>query len=300
MTSTFTTTHHIRLDDDRTLAVDEYGDPAGTPVLLFTSAPGSRRFDPNPEATAAASVRLLVTDRPGYGDSSPWPDDVIPSWAMVANDHVAALDQLGIDRVRVVGWSQGGLAALAMAARHNARVIDATVVGTPAPNDQVAWIPDEFVGFLAMLRNDPSSAVAALAPEFVEMAADPNAAVHGLLGGPADEAALDHNGLRQRLEAMLSIAFGQQGLGLAYDIVATNIALASFDLGTIDLPVSLVYGTDDEVVPPAHGVYYRDRLPNTKLSTPRGGHLAIAAQWPSILAGTSDAMSRQRADRRVR
>jgi pimeloyl-ACP methyl ester carboxylesterase len=179
---------------------------------------------------------------------------------MVADDHVAVLDQLGIDHIRVVGWSQGGLAALAFAARHPERVIDATIVGTPAPNDQVAWIPDEFVGFLAMLRNDPGSAVAALAPEFVEIAADPNAAVHGLLGGSVDETALGSDGLRERLEQMLAVAFVQQGLGLVYDIVATNVAPAGFDPATIGVPVSLVYGTNDELIPTTHGEYYRDQL----------------------------------------
>ena len=171
-----------------------------------------------------------------------------------------------------------------MAAHYAERVVDVTVVGTPAPNDRVPWIPDEFVEFLEYLRNDPDTAVAALAPEFRDMANDPAEAVHGLIGGAADEAALNDRELRDRLVAMLEVAFAQQGLGLAYDIVATNIAPAAFDLAEIEVPTSLVYGVDDLVIPASHGVYYLDRLSNARLSTPRGGHLALVDQWASILS----------------
>jgi pimeloyl-ACP methyl ester carboxylesterase len=49
--------------------------PADAPVVLLChSAPGSGSFDPDPAATAAAGVRLIAVDRPGYGGSAPVKD----------------------------------------------------------------------------------------------------------------------------------------------------------------------------------------------------------------------------------
>ena len=61
----------LRLADGRSLAYGEHGDPGGRPVVAFHGTPGSRRqlagADP---VAAAAGVRLVLPDRPGYGHSS--------------------------------------------------------------------------------------------------------------------------------------------------------------------------------------------------------------------------------------
>ncbi len=57
----------ITLSDGRALAYAEYGDPRGTPVFFFHGTPGSRRFHPPDEITKKSGVRLICTDRPGYG-----------------------------------------------------------------------------------------------------------------------------------------------------------------------------------------------------------------------------------------
>jgi pimeloyl-ACP methyl ester carboxylesterase len=56
------------------MAVDEVGDPAGAPVLYLHGTPDSRLArHPDDGLAAAAGVRLLAIDRPGYGGSSPLP-----------------------------------------------------------------------------------------------------------------------------------------------------------------------------------------------------------------------------------
>jgi pimeloyl-ACP methyl ester carboxylesterase len=59
----------LDLPSGRTLAYAEWGDPAGEPVLLLHRSPGSRLFDPGPDATAG--VRLITADRPGFGGTDP-------------------------------------------------------------------------------------------------------------------------------------------------------------------------------------------------------------------------------------
>lgn len=132
--------HRLTLPDGRTLALDDYGTADGPVVLFLTAAPGSRRLDPDPAATAAAGVRLLVVDRPGYGDSTPLPAGPVPTVGGLADDVAAALDALGVERAGVVGWSAGGRIALALAARRPDLVRSLAVTGTPAPDEEVPWV----------------------------------------------------------------------------------------------------------------------------------------------------------------
>lgn len=46
--------------------------------------------------------------------------------------------------VGAVGWSAGGRIALALAARHPDLVRSAALAGTPAPDEEVPWVPDEY------------------------------------------------------------------------------------------------------------------------------------------------------------
>ena len=82
-----------------TLAYED-GDPDGVPVLLFHGAPGSRGFRPRAAETAAAGVRLITFDRPGYGGSDPVE---APTVLGVARDALALMESLGIARFAVVG-----------------------------------------------------------------------------------------------------------------------------------------------------------------------------------------------------
>src|SRR5205814_911319 len=106
-------------------------------------APGSGRFDPDPEETAARGVTLVGIDRPGYGRSTP----VEPgTWATVAGaaDDIAAVVR-GLDGgpVGVAGWSAGGRVALALAARHPDLVDRVVVIATPAPDEAIPWMSPE-------------------------------------------------------------------------------------------------------------------------------------------------------------
>jgi pimeloyl-ACP methyl ester carboxylesterase len=130
METTPRTDDRVTLPDGRILAYAEFGDPDGRPVLFFHATPGYRR---NPWASdaqlRAAGVRLVAPDRPGVGASTPqpgrrllhWPDDV---------HHLA--DHLGLDRFAVVGFSNGGPHAAAVAYRLAGRV-SATALVAPIP-----------------------------------------------------------------------------------------------------------------------------------------------------------------------
>jgi pimeloyl-ACP methyl ester carboxylesterase len=277
----------LALPDGRKLAVRDAGDPGGPVVVLCHAAPGSRLLDPDPVATAAAGVRLVTLDRPGYGGSSPLADGAVPTVPDFADDVVAVLDGLGVDRpVALVGWSAGGRVALAAAARHPGRVGRVAIVGTPAPHEDVPWIPDEHVAMAEQLKADPGGATATLAGMLAPLAdAPPAAAVDAVGSSPADRAALAADPDRQdRLQHMLREAFAQGAVGLAADIVSYTVADWGFDPAAVRAPVLAVYGGDDTAVPPEHGRWYADRVPDSALRCVAGaGHLVVLTHWGEIL-----------------
>jgi pimeloyl-ACP methyl ester carboxylesterase len=121
----------LRLADGRDLAWRFWGDPGGTPVLRLQGTPGSRLYrNPDPTIQLELGTRYLMADRPGYGGSS---RKKARGVAEIADDLVALLDALGLDRVPVMGTSGGGPHALAVAACHPDRISAVTVVVGAAP-----------------------------------------------------------------------------------------------------------------------------------------------------------------------
>lgn len=130
-------TETCTLADGRTLAYAVAGDASGTPVVAHHGTPGSRLFASLlADAAAERSVRLLVPDRPGYGRSSPPPDDWHRrDWRQ---DVAALLDAESVERCGVLGFSGGGPYALAAAASD--RVARVGLVGTVVPPADVAVV----------------------------------------------------------------------------------------------------------------------------------------------------------------
>ncbi len=288
--TTSSTDHRVALPDGRTLGVSDAGDPTGPVVVLLHPAPGSRLLDPDPAATGAAGVRLIGVDRPGYGASTALPDGAVPTITGYADDAAAALAALGIDDAAVVGWSAGGRVALALAARHPDLVRSAAIIGTPAPHEDVPWIPDEHLGMIEQLTGDPGGATAALAQVFAGMAdAPPAAAVEMVGAGPADESALAADPARRsRLEAMLAEAFAQGAVGMAADIVSYTVVPWGLDPTSVGARTTMFYGEGDVMISPAHGEWYVSQVPGAELRlVPGAGHLVALTAWADILAAVS-------------
>lgn len=186
------TTDTIDLDDGRTLAYCEFGDPTGSPVFVFHGGVGSRGFGLLFDDTASdLGVRIIAADRPGYGRSDPQPDRTLLDWP----DDVSVLgDALGLDAFSVLGVSGGGPWAAACAAAIPDRLTAVGLVsamGPPAaPRSiglrlivrlarHVPWVVGLLINRqLERAGTDPAAAIAARATG----KAEPEAALHR---GPA-------------------------------------------------------------------------------------------------------------------
>lgn len=94
----------------RKLAFQIFGDPNGVPIFYAHGGPGSRLeaviFD---GIAKSRGYKIIATDRPGMGKSDHVPDRILSDYA---NDIAELADHLGIDRFGVIGWSGGGAHSL--------------------------------------------------------------------------------------------------------------------------------------------------------------------------------------------
>jgi pimeloyl-ACP methyl ester carboxylesterase len=106
--------HRVRTGDGRVVAVAEWGDPEGAPLISIHGTPGGRiAYWMDPTIYARHRLRRLTFDRPGYGESTRQRNRIV---ADIVPDIVAIADALGVDRFAVIGGSGGGPHALACAA----------------------------------------------------------------------------------------------------------------------------------------------------------------------------------------
>jgi pimeloyl-ACP methyl ester carboxylesterase len=279
----------VALDDGRTLAYEEHGDRTGRTLVLFHGAPGSRRFVPDAEATAAAGVRLVTFDRPGFGLSTPKPGrDLLDTAADVA----ALLDALGTDRVAIVGVSAGGPHALACAASRAlaGRLGAAAVVSAPGPLDEVpgAWeaLGEHMRPTAEMARREPARSIRAVERFMGPAVADPGTYLQG--GPPADRAVVTDPRVRPMLVSDLEEAFRQGATGLADDLVAFWRPWR-FRIADVPAGVFLWHGEQDTRAA-ADASYLAGALPGCRATTwPDAGHLGVVTHWHEVLETLVDA-----------
>lgn len=122
-------TVEVTTSDGVTLHVADEGE--GEPVLLLhglaASADLNWRWPGVLGAVKEAGFRVIAPDARGHGRSTQPADGAYGT--KLVDDVVAVLDALQLERVHVVGYSMGGMTALALVARHPERVRDVFLGG---------------------------------------------------------------------------------------------------------------------------------------------------------------------------
>jgi pimeloyl-ACP methyl ester carboxylesterase len=93
---------------------------AGDPILLIHGGLGHADIWGFQVPKLAASHTVIVADSRGHGRSSRTKDPY--GYALMASDYLALLDHLGIDKVALVGWSDGGIIGIDIAMSHPERL----------------------------------------------------------------------------------------------------------------------------------------------------------------------------------
>jgi pimeloyl-ACP methyl ester carboxylesterase len=280
----------IRLADGRTLhAYDTRAGDAragghagdGSPTAVFWLH-GSPNVGSPPEPLFAAAeangLRWVSYDRPGYGGSDPDDGRTIAS---AAADVAAIADALGIGRFAVLGHSGGGPHALACAAMLPERVIAAVSVSAPAPLDADGL--DWFAGWspgIAAENRAATAGRAALEAHWAKAEAEPEAMAAFFTD--ADIAALGDSW--SWLAGVVGQAMEQGNEGYLEDTLAA-VRPWGFGPNAIGIPVLVVHGAKDKMVPPAHGEWLAARCPAAELRiVPDAGHITVLDSAPDALA----------------
>jgi pimeloyl-ACP methyl ester carboxylesterase len=241
----------------RPLVVDDVGDPAGTAVVYLHGG-GDSRLSRHPDDTIAASlgVRLLAVDRCGAAVRG----RSLRSWAH------ELLDVLDVERFAVLGWSAGGPHALAVAALAPERVERVALVGSMPVQRENRLLPQDVQRVMRVARLSPRVAARAL-EQWGRRPPPPT-------GYPLTDDAY----ARGRVES-----FRSGGLWLAQEL-AYLARPWGFELSEVTAPVTLWWGDEDRVCPPAIGRSYEQALPAATLNVVPGTHQLLFSRWRDILA----------------
>lgn len=252
---------------DRPLLVYHHGTPAAGPISSDVLKPARAR-----------GFRTVELVRPGYGGTRQ-PGRTVADNARLSN---ALVSHLGAERFASCGWSGGGPHTLADVQLLPNCVASVSIAGV-APFDE----PD--IDFLAGMGQDNLDEFgAALEPERLEtylstaaagLASVTNESIRDAMGSLLPPVDLEHiNNSTDDLAASLRWSVAQ-GIWGWYDDDVAFTRPWGFDLRQIRKPVIVLQGSEDLMVPFAHGQWLVAMIPGVQARLAEGeGHLSVAAR----------------------
>lgn len=211
---------------------------------------------------------VIAFDRPGFGISErPMPEDFEGGFdpytpAAQVELVVGLMDELGVRRAVLVGHSAGATVALQTAVAHPDRVTGLVLLGAPAytsggPGRLSRW-----------LLNTPQ--LARLGPVFLRQLAG-DAGMRLLNGSWYDPSAID-----DETYAAYRLGTTVENWDRALWQISRAPAAQSLEgrLGALDIPVMLIAGAEDEIVPTSESEILAADLPSARLALlPACGHV---------------------------
>lgn len=128
---------HLTLDSAK-IYFEVHGDNAGPPLLFLHGGLGTLRDFNGVLPLLKKRYRLIAIDSRGHGKSTL--GTAAMSYQRLALDAAAVLQHLGVDRYSVLGFSDGGITALRMAAEADSRIDKLVAIGADKllkPDDPV-------------------------------------------------------------------------------------------------------------------------------------------------------------------
>lgn len=263
----------------------QYGIAEGFPIVNAHGGLACRLDVAAADAVAAAcGVRLISPDRPGVGLSDPQPGRTVADWAA---DVAELLDQIGVDRFAVMGWSMGGQYALAVGHALRHRVSRVAVVAGALPLTE-AGVFDELPTMDRFLTGLSQRAPWMARQWFrvTRLAARTAPTLYGRLAahelGPADGAVIRDEGFGAF--AAMSREASRQLAGAVEEYRAW-MRPWGFAPEDLDVPVDVWTGTQDQLVNPSWPHRLAERIPHATLNIRDGGHFMAHRHYREIFDG---------------
>ena len=271
----------VTLADGRTLHLYDEGDPNGVAVVVHHGTPSSGRLYPaQVDDARARGIRLIGYDRPGYAGSSA---QFGRSVGDAAADVAELLDALDVARFASWGHSGGGPHSLACAALLPERCVAAAALACPGPYGVEGFDFLEGMGELNVEEFGTALAGAeALEPvirrnQQAMFSAGPDQLRQALLTvlSPVDQEAFTPE-VGAFMYSIMEEGAGERIEGWRDD----DLAFAKpwgFDPAEIRVPVLVLQGVHDLMVPPAHARWLAARIPGVEAEiSDADGHITLA------------------------
>jgi pimeloyl-ACP methyl ester carboxylesterase/mannose-6-phosphate isomerase-like protein (cupin superfamily) len=239
------------------VTVTEHG--AGRPFLLLHGGAGPQSVDGFAGLLASEeSARVLVPTHPGFG-GTPRPDG-LDSIGSLARLYTRMLDELGLTGVTVVGNSIGGWIAAEIAVLGSPRVSGVVLVDAAGLE----------------LADSPMA-------DFFSLTMDQ---VADLSYYRPDAFRLDLDHMPEQQKAMM--AANRAALGVYAGRAMADPGLLD-RLASVTVPVLVIWGEADRIIPVEHGHAYAKAIPNARfLLLPESGHLPQLEAPDRLLGAVRD------------
>jgi pimeloyl-ACP methyl ester carboxylesterase len=236
--------------------VTEYG--AGRPFLLLHGGAGPQSVAGFGEMLAATGSRVIVPVHPGFGGTVR--PEYLHSMRALALIYAQLLDELGLTGVTVIGNSIGGWIAAEMAIHASPRISGVVLVDAGG-----LQVDDHPAADFFSLTPDQVTEMAYYEPDKfrVDVAALPEQAKAAMAGNRA--ALQDYTAAGMTDPSLL----GQ--------------------LGSVRVPVLVVWGAADRIYPPEHAKAFAKAIPAARLVVlDQAGHLPQLEAPSELLAAVLD------------
>ncbi len=282
-------TRTVRTAANRVVGYYEYGDPAGVPIVALHGTPAcGAGFAWADRRARERGIRLLAPDRPGVGDSDPWPRGHGPTVVDYPPELFAFADAVGLDSFSILGYSGGGPYALAAAHQRADRVAAVAIV---SGSGQVGvWASVTDFETVDRLLTRAAQRVPALARVSLTIGAQFSRVIPrtSLWFGQLEMSTPDRMVMAEFPSARAALAVFTQSCAHGSSGVVDDYAALGrpwgFPVEEIAVPVCCWHATTDEIVPVHHTVELARRIPGaTVLQWPDEGHLAIVDHVGEVL-----------------
>ena len=241
----------IALSHGIDIAYDDVG--TGLPVVFLHGFPHDRTLWAPQLGGLLTRARCVAPDLRGFGDS-----EVRGPYTMdrYADDVIAMMDALQIERAVIAGLSMGGYIAFALWRRHRERV-RALILADTRPGADSEETKAKRRELIALARAKGSGAVA-------------DAQITGMVGRTTRD---KHPDIADAVHRMLSMAPVDGVVGALEAMMARPDSTPT--LATIDVPTLIIVGDEDVLTPPKEARAMHERIGGSRLEILAGaGHVS--------------------------
>lgn len=267
------------------ICTESFGNPQHPPVLLIMGGMCSMIYwdDEFCQALADSGRYVIRFDNRDVGRSITYPPGESHYTVVdMADDAVGVLDSYGVDQAHIVGLSLGGMIAQIIAVRHPQRVLTITLIATTIfGSDHIdRGLPPMGEKILAHHAD-------AATLDWLDEGAVATYLVNGsrLMCGTKhqfDEHRAYKQVKREIKRANHLVSMLNHGLLKGDDVYEGK-------LKEIHVPVLVIHGTGDTILPLEHGVALANEVPNASLLTVEGmGHEVHLDDWETIIQAISN------------